>query len=199
MGSPVIIAVDPDPVALAGVERELLDRYERHYRVICVGSPAEARERVAELQVCRRAARARPRRSGIRTRTRAPFSQTYDERIRMRSGRCSSAGANGAIARRVTRSSRRSSTGGSTTTSSGPRLRRTSSSTRRSRHSCWSGRRSDGRRRTRSTWSATPGRAARTSSGRCSRAARSLTRSPSPTRPRGRACWEPRRRTSCPS
>ena len=50
MGSPVIIAVDPDPVALAGVERELLDRYERHYRVVCVGSTAEARDSLAELE-----------------------------------------------------------------------------------------------------------------------------------------------------
>ena len=50
MGSPVILAVDPEPAALAAIERELLDRYERHYRVICVGSPAEARESLAELQ-----------------------------------------------------------------------------------------------------------------------------------------------------
>ena len=50
MGSPVILAVDPDPAALGAVERELLDRYDRHYRVVCVGSPAEARERLAELE-----------------------------------------------------------------------------------------------------------------------------------------------------
>jgi thioredoxin reductase (NADPH) len=50
MGSPVIIAVDPDPAALAGVERELLDRYERHYRVVCVGSTAKARDSLAELE-----------------------------------------------------------------------------------------------------------------------------------------------------
>ena len=49
MGSPVILAVDPDPVALGGIERELVDRYERHYRVVCVGSPAEARRLLAEL------------------------------------------------------------------------------------------------------------------------------------------------------
>ena len=49
MGSPVILAVDPDPAVLATVERELLDRYERHYRVVCVASPEEARLRLAEL------------------------------------------------------------------------------------------------------------------------------------------------------
>ena len=50
MGSPVILAVDPDPAALGDVERELQDRYARHYRVICVGSPAEAGRQLAELQ-----------------------------------------------------------------------------------------------------------------------------------------------------
>jgi len=50
MGPPVILAVDPDPETLAGIERELRDRYERHYRVICVGSSAEARERLVELE-----------------------------------------------------------------------------------------------------------------------------------------------------
>jgi thioredoxin reductase (NADPH) len=50
MGSPVILAVDPDPAALGDVERELHDRYARHYRVICVGSPAEAGRQLAELQ-----------------------------------------------------------------------------------------------------------------------------------------------------
>jgi thioredoxin reductase (NADPH) len=50
MGSPVILAVDPDPAALGDVERELNDRYARHYRVICVRSPAEARRQLAELE-----------------------------------------------------------------------------------------------------------------------------------------------------
>ncbi|HEY7179451.1 MAG TPA: FAD-dependent oxidoreductase [Gaiella sp.] len=50
MGSPVILAVEPDPVALAVVEQELLDRYERHYRVVCVGSSADALGRLAGLQ-----------------------------------------------------------------------------------------------------------------------------------------------------
>lgn len=49
MGSPVILAVEPDPAVLGAVERELLDRYERHYRVVCVASPEEARLRLAEL------------------------------------------------------------------------------------------------------------------------------------------------------
>jgi len=50
MGSPVILAVDPDPVALGDVERELLDRYARHYRVVCVDSPDAARGPLAELE-----------------------------------------------------------------------------------------------------------------------------------------------------
>jgi thioredoxin reductase (NADPH) len=50
MGSPVILAVDPDPAALADVERELLDRYARHYRVVCVDSPDAARGPLAELE-----------------------------------------------------------------------------------------------------------------------------------------------------
>ncbi len=49
MDVPVILAVDGDPAALAGIERELLDRYARHYRVICVGSVEQARTRLVEL------------------------------------------------------------------------------------------------------------------------------------------------------
>jgi thioredoxin reductase (NADPH) len=50
MGSPVILAVDPDAAALGAIDRELRDRYERHYRVICVGSSAEAREHLAAVE-----------------------------------------------------------------------------------------------------------------------------------------------------
>jgi thioredoxin reductase (NADPH) len=50
MGSPVILAVDGDPADLAAVERELLDRYARRYRVVCLTSPTEARRHLAELQ-----------------------------------------------------------------------------------------------------------------------------------------------------
>jgi len=50
MGSPVILAVDPDPAALGDVERELLDRYARHYRVVCVDSPDAARGPLEELE-----------------------------------------------------------------------------------------------------------------------------------------------------
>jgi thioredoxin reductase (NADPH) len=34
MPAPVIVAVDEDAGALGDVERELRDRYERHYRVV---------------------------------------------------------------------------------------------------------------------------------------------------------------------
>jgi thioredoxin reductase (NADPH) len=50
MGPPVILAVEPDPEALGAIERELRDRYERHYRVVCIGSPAEARHYLVELE-----------------------------------------------------------------------------------------------------------------------------------------------------
>ena len=42
MSSAVIVAVDQDPDALGDVERTLLDRYARDYRVICVRSSREA-------------------------------------------------------------------------------------------------------------------------------------------------------------
>ena len=38
MAGPVLVAIDDNPDLLRDVERELRDRYERHYRVICVGS-----------------------------------------------------------------------------------------------------------------------------------------------------------------
>ena len=43
---PVLFAVDDDEAALREVERELVDRYSRSYRVVCASSAAEA---VAEL------------------------------------------------------------------------------------------------------------------------------------------------------
>jgi thioredoxin reductase (NADPH) len=42
MPAPVLLAVDADSAALGHVERELRDRYERSYQVICTGSPEEA-------------------------------------------------------------------------------------------------------------------------------------------------------------
>jgi thioredoxin reductase (NADPH) len=49
MPGPVLLAVDEDPTALRDVERELRDRYSRHYRVICTRSPQEARARLEDL------------------------------------------------------------------------------------------------------------------------------------------------------
>jgi thioredoxin reductase (NADPH) len=46
---PVLLAVDDDPTDLGDVQRELDDRYGRHYTVICLRSPIEARERLEEL------------------------------------------------------------------------------------------------------------------------------------------------------
>ncbi|HEX6724453.1 MAG TPA: FAD-dependent oxidoreductase [Gaiella sp.] len=49
MGLPVILAVDADPIGLATIERELNDRYARHYRIVCVSSSAEARRHLTDL------------------------------------------------------------------------------------------------------------------------------------------------------
>ena len=46
MANPVILAVDGDPAGLAGLERELVDRYARHYDVVCTSSAGEARDRL---------------------------------------------------------------------------------------------------------------------------------------------------------
>jgi thioredoxin reductase (NADPH) len=43
----VLVAVDEDAQALRNVETELCDRYARHYRVVCLQSPAEALTRLA--------------------------------------------------------------------------------------------------------------------------------------------------------
>src|SRR4029079_16771046 len=50
MSDPVILAVDADPAGLAGVERELLDRYARHYDVVCTASAAEERDRLTQFR-----------------------------------------------------------------------------------------------------------------------------------------------------
>jgi thioredoxin reductase (NADPH) len=38
----VLVVVDEDPAVLRQVEAELRDRYARHYRIVCLRSPAEA-------------------------------------------------------------------------------------------------------------------------------------------------------------
>ena len=47
VSAPVLLAVDEDARSLADVERELVDRYARSYRVVCVSSAEEA---MAELE-----------------------------------------------------------------------------------------------------------------------------------------------------
>ena len=49
MGQPVLLAVDDDESLLGDIERELHDRYARHYRVVCVRSPAEARAHLVDF------------------------------------------------------------------------------------------------------------------------------------------------------
>ena len=48
MARPVLLAVDHDPSSLAEIGRELEDRYGRHYEVVCLRSPDDARERLTE-------------------------------------------------------------------------------------------------------------------------------------------------------
>ncbi len=48
MPRPVLLAVDDDADLLAEVGREMEDRYGRQYEVVCLRSPADARERLAE-------------------------------------------------------------------------------------------------------------------------------------------------------
>ena len=50
MSPPAILAVDGDAENLEAIERELTDRYARHYRIVCVASAAEARRFLEESQ-----------------------------------------------------------------------------------------------------------------------------------------------------
>jgi len=49
VSTPVLFAVDEDQQALGAVERELVDRYEKSYRVVCTTSAADAEAELARL------------------------------------------------------------------------------------------------------------------------------------------------------
>lgn len=49
MSRPVLFAVDENEESLRSIEVELRDRYERAYRVVCVGTAAEAQAELARL------------------------------------------------------------------------------------------------------------------------------------------------------
>lgn len=49
MSSPVLLAVDEDEKSLGDIERELRDRYERSYRIVCLGSAPEAETELARM------------------------------------------------------------------------------------------------------------------------------------------------------
>jgi thioredoxin reductase (NADPH) len=53
MANPVILAVDADTDALATIEHELVERYARHYDVVCTASTEDARARLVELAASR--------------------------------------------------------------------------------------------------------------------------------------------------
>ena len=46
---PVLVAVDEDAGVIRDVERELRDRYARHYCVVCLRSPREVLANLKEL------------------------------------------------------------------------------------------------------------------------------------------------------
>jgi thioredoxin reductase (NADPH) len=47
--SPVLLAVDEDEKSLGDIERELRDRYERSYRIVCLGSAPEAEMELSRM------------------------------------------------------------------------------------------------------------------------------------------------------
>src|SRR4051794_2812230 len=49
MSNPVLLAADENEKSLGDVERELRDRYERSYRIVCVGSAPEAEAELSRL------------------------------------------------------------------------------------------------------------------------------------------------------
>lgn len=49
VAEPVLLAVDEDAEGLRDIERELRDRYARHYRVVCLRSPLEARSQLEDF------------------------------------------------------------------------------------------------------------------------------------------------------
>jgi thioredoxin reductase (NADPH) len=49
MSRPVVLAVDEDEKSLGDIERELSHRYERSYRIVCLGSAREAGAELARL------------------------------------------------------------------------------------------------------------------------------------------------------
>lgn len=49
MCRPVLFVVDSDEDSLRAIERELVDRYERSYRIVCIGSATEAEAELVRL------------------------------------------------------------------------------------------------------------------------------------------------------
>jgi len=49
VSGPAVVVVDADPGALRDVEREMSERYARHYRLFCLSSPLDARVQLKEL------------------------------------------------------------------------------------------------------------------------------------------------------
>jgi len=160
---PVLVAVDEDAGALRDVERELCDRYARHYRVMCIRSPREALVRLEGLaaedaQVALVLAGQRlSATTGSELLDRARHLHPHARRGLLMAWEA------WGTERPAKRSSIRFPTAGSTTTWSGRQNRRTRSFTRRSRVCCSTGRRRGAPPLIRSMWLASPGLAGPTS------------------------------------
>ena len=87
MRPPVLLAVDVDADGLRDVERELDDRYARHYEILCLSSAAEARARLEALAGEERG-RARARRTELGRRRASRSSPRRGASTRTRSARC---------------------------------------------------------------------------------------------------------------
>jgi hypothetical protein len=49
VSQPILFAVDSDAGSLRAIERELVDRYDRSYRIVCVGSAPETEAELARM------------------------------------------------------------------------------------------------------------------------------------------------------
>lgn len=61
MFRPVLFVVDSDEDSLRAIERELVDRYERSYRIVCLGSAAEAEAELVRMSAAGEDVDGRPR------------------------------------------------------------------------------------------------------------------------------------------
>ena len=128
MSGPVLLAVDEDASALRDVERELRDRYARHYRVIGMRSSHEARACLEDLAAAGEEVAVVLAGQWLSGMTGSELFERGASPSSAREARAADrVGCGGGTERRARRSSTRSATVASTTTCSGRRGHRTSS------------------------------------------------------------------------